>query len=103
MVKFLCTSSMISLVLFLILGIARINPYELYFAMYTIIGFTSIMILCKFGHKMGKSISKQCCGMGWHKPIAIRNIKGDPLNFQKEAECEYCGYKGLLDSHGELF
>ncbi len=69
----------------------------------TLVGFLSLVVFGLVGHKCGKYISKCCCDMGWHKPIDIKHVEGDPYKFIEEAQCEYCGYKGLIDSNGDLF
>ena len=45
-----------------------------------------------------KRMKKFCCWMGWHKPIYYGY---DGASFR--ARCKWCGYKGLIDSQGNLF
>lgn len=39
------------------------------------------------------------CKIGWH--MSIKRIGWDGVSFT--ATCNHCGYKGLVDSHGDLF
>jgi hypothetical protein len=50
-----------------------------------------------------KFIKKILCWLGHHS-ICNRDIKkNDPLGFLMFAECRWCGYKGQIDSQGNLF
>jgi hypothetical protein len=43
-----------------------------------------------------------CCFVGWHGPLQ-NSDESDPTGFLSYAQCRWCGYKGQLDSHGQLF
>ena len=50
-----------------------------------------------------KKLKAFFCWMGWHKPINKHKSPKDPLQFLTYAECKWCGYKGQIDSQGNLF
>lgn len=53
---------------------------------------------------MFKIFKKLICYIGWHGPkVNITTSQNDPLQFQLYAECNWCGFKGMLDSQGNLF
>jgi len=53
-----------------------------------------------------KLLKKFFCWIGWHSLFGYDDVKyleGDPLKFQKQAKCKWCGFEGLLDSQGNIF
>ncbi len=46
-----------------------------------------------------------CNVMKWHSLSyeCVHYHKDDPLKFQEYAACQWCGYKGMIDSQGNLF
>jgi hypothetical protein len=48
-------------------------------------------------------IRKLFCKIGWHKPINLKHSERDPFRVLVFAECKWCGFKGQVDSQGNLF
>ncbi|MCK5563660.1 MAG: hypothetical protein KAJ07_00300 [Planctomycetes bacterium] len=49
---------------------------------------------------------KLCCGVfAWHSHgyNHVHKSPKDPLSFLVFAQCKWCGYKGQIDSQGNLF
>jgi len=47
-------------------------------------------------------IKKVFCKIGWHSfPVRFEVLGFDGCS--EEASCKWCGYKGLIDSQGNLF
>lgn len=44
-----------------------------------------------------------CREFGWHSPTNIHFNSLDTRSFLIYAECKVCGFKGLMDSQGNLF
>ena len=57
--------------------------------------------------KLFKLIKRFHCWMGWHSSWVgwdnTRKHPDDPLQFLTYAKCKWCGYKGQIDSQGNLF
>ncbi len=45
-------------------------------------------------------LKRFCCRMGWHS-IGYQIYEFDGCSFH--ATCKWCGYKGMIDSQGNLF
>jgi hypothetical protein len=50
---------------------------------------------------MLKAIKRFFCWMGWHSVGNYALVEHDGCN--AHARCRWCGYKGMLDSQGNLF
>lgn len=44
-----------------------------------------------------------CKHLDWHSPMNYHRSENDPLGFLVYAKCKICGYKGMIDSQGNLF
>jgi len=65
------------------------------------------VILCGMGQfilRWFKPYRKFACKMGWHSWPSYSPIQDDWVGtFLKYAQCKWCGYKGQIDSQGNLF
>ena len=43
------------------------------------------------------------CSIGWHKKGEIVKAPDDPHQFLNFSQCQWCGFKGQVDSQGNLF
>lgn len=47
-------------------------------------------------------IKRFCCWIGWHSIfVGFKSVNTD--GFILHAQCKWCGYKGMIDSQGNLF
>lgn len=44
-------------------------------------------------------IKRFFCFMGWHGPTTTTHFDG----CSEHAQCRWCGYRGMIDSQGNLF
>ena len=59
----------------------------------------SPLLIWPFSSRLAK---KMCCRFGWHSILAgfeTTGFDGCPVH----ARCKWCGYKGMIDSQGNLF
>ena len=49
--------------------------------------------------KITKYIKRLFCYMGWHRVTHFTGFDGASAH----ATCAWCGYKGMIDSQGNLF
>ena len=61
-------------------------------------------ILGNFTMRWSKRYRKFACKMGWHSyPDFCGSDEVDPTGFLHFAKCKWCGFKGQIDSQGNLF
>jgi hypothetical protein len=100
-----CLAAVITLI---VIGVA-VNNTSLGFASFFFgIGLLGILAFRQFG--VAKWV---CCHMGWHSPArhwldddAIKNdgsMRDAWRAFLDFKQCPWCGYKGQVDSQGNLF
>lgn len=102
-INVLGVSMLIEIIMFIVSGFGKSDAVCFTFGISSIFSIILVLALSLVGHRCGKYISKCCCDIGWHTPVEIKYLDNDPLHFQQEAKCKYCGYKGLIDGQGNLF
>jgi hypothetical protein len=48
---------------------------------------------------MFKRIKSFFCWIGWHGPHTMKGYDGCSVH----AQCDWCGFQGMIDSQGNLF
>ena len=72
------------------------------YAVLIMLGWGAFVLLVMFGpQKRLRWVQRVYCRIGWHSYPSFTHSHHDGAS--QHAQCRWCYYHGMLDSHGQLF